>query len=790
VYNPKLGKGSFTRPEKQDLRKKIMKLVLVESPTKARKLTGYLGQEYVVRASVGHIRDLPKSKMGVDIEHGFEPEYLVPKDKAKVVKELKILAGRADQIILATDPDREGEAIGWHLREILAASGDGKTAKKVKKAEGEGEPVVSPERFVRATFHEITKSAILDAINHPTTLNMALVDAQQARRVLDRLVGYSVSPVLWKKIRYGLSAGRVQSVALRLIVEREREIENFKPDEYWEVDVLLNTQKITQPHPLNGDVIRIDSYFQNNTFENVPEGMFVARVVELQQAKYDPKKETDVQPLLPKLQTATYIIKSVEKKERRRTSLPPFTTSTLQQQASTRFGYTSKNTMRMAQGLYEEGLITYHRTDSVNLSQQSLEMAQNYIRQEFGPQYLPASPRIFSTKTKNAQEAHEAIRPTDTNIDREYVQSKLSDQHAKVYDLIWRRFIASQMESAVYDQTTVLVQAKGQGSSADLDATLKATGSTLKFDGWMKLFPNQGDILLPSLEENQPVNYVETNAAQKFTQPPPRFNDASLIKTLESEGIGRPSTYASIISVIEDRGYVERKEKKFYPTPIGCAVNDFLTKYFMTIMDYKFTANMEDDLDAISRGEKDWKKIVSDFYTPLNKTIQEVVDTADRAQIPTEKTGQPCPKCGESEHGEVVIRAGKFGKFKSCSRFPQCDFTENIVNKVDGVKCPLCQEGDVVIKPTRYGKDFYSCTRYPGCTWASWSKPAPETRITPEQWAIQQAERAERQKVRLAQQKNNPTAKSSARTAKIKKAPAKRKKKPAAKSTKKKTKAK
>jgi DNA topoisomerase-1 len=734
-----------------------MKLVLVESPTKARKLTGYLGQEYVVRASVGHIRDLPKSKMGVDIEHGFEPEYMVPRDKAKVVKELKILAGRADQIILATDPDREGEAIGWHLQEILAGSDD-KKLKKTKKSGEEGELAVSPERFVRATFHEITKSAILDAINHPTTLNMALVDAQQARRVLDRLVGYSVSPVLWKKIRYGLSAGRVQSVALRLIVEREREIENFKPEQYWEVDVLLNTQKVAQSPPSNTLEKSTDKYFQNNTIENIPEGMFVARVVELKKSKYEPKVEADVQPLLPQLETAQYKVQSIEKKERRRVSLPPFTTSTLQQQASTRYGYTSKNTMRMAQGLYEEGLITYHRTDSVNLSQQSLEMAQSYIRQEFGSQYLPPSPRIFSTKTKNAQEAHEAIRPTDTQIDREYVQSKLSEQHAKVYDLIWRRFVSSQMEAAVYDQTTVLVEAKGREAATDFAATLKSSGSTLKFDGWMKLFPNQGDTLLPALEENQAVQYEETNAAQKFTQPPPRFNDASLIKTLESEGIGRPSTYASIISVIEDRGYVERKEKKFFPTAIGCAVNDFLTKYFMTIMDYKFTANMEDDLDAISRGEKDWKKIVSDFYAPLDKTIKEVVDTADRAQIPTEKTGQACPKCGETEHGEVVIRTGKFGKFKSCSRFPQCDFTENIVNKVEGVKCPLCQEGDVVIKPTRYGKDFYSCTRYPECNWASWIRPTPETRVTPEQWAIQQAERAERQKARLAQQKGGTNA--------------------------------
>lgn len=703
-----------------------MKLVLVESPTKARKLSSYLGHGFVVRASLGHIRDLPKSKMGIDIQHGYKPEYLIPKEKAKVVKELTTLSHDADEIIIATDPDREGEAIGWHLKEILSQN----NKKKTKKLE-----------FVRATFHEITKAAILDAINHPSKLNMHLVDAQQARRVLDRLVGYTVSPVLWKKIRYGLSAGRVQSVALRLIVEREVEIENFKPDEYWELDVLLNTE-VTE-----GKAEKAIAAFKENKPENLPKSMFVARVVEVHGKAYAPTAEKDVTPVLTLLDKAKYSVNSVEKKERTRVSLPPFTTSTLQQQAATRLGYTSKNTMRLAQQLYEEGVITYHRTDSVNLSTQSLDMARAYIQEQYGPSYLPAQPRYFATKTKNAQEAHEAIRPTEAIMTVERVKeecSGLTDQHLKLYDLIWRRFLASQMESAVYDQTSVLVDA----TAGQQDAVLKASGSVLKFDGWMKLFPNQGDSMLPPVEPKQDLHFVTANSAQKFTQPPPRYNDASLIKTLEQEGIGRPSTYASIISVIEDRGYVERKEKKFFPTAIGRAVSDFLMKYFMEIMDYKFTANMEDDLDAIARGEKEWEKIIGEFYVPFEKNVEKVVDKAERAQIPVEKTGEPCPKCGPTEKGEIVIRTGRYGKFKSCSRFPECDFTENIVNKVEGVVCPVCQEGEVIIKPTRYGRDFYSCSKYPECDWASWGKPAPGTKISAAQWKKMKAEREERRKAR------------------------------------------
>lgn len=678
----------------------------------------------MVRASVGHIRDLPKSKMGVDIEHNFTPEYLVPREKKKVIVELQTLAKKADLVIIATDPDREGEAIGWHLEEVLAGK---------------------DRQFVRATFHEITKSAILDAINHPVKLNMDLVNAQQARRVLDRLVGYSVSPVLWKKIRYGLSAGRVQSVALRLIAEREEEIEAFKPEEYWEVYVLVAVENTNQQMTAEQveQLVRGDK--NGPTLAN---SQFIAQVIEADGKAFEPKSGADVSPLQQTIASGKYQVKSVDRKERRRASLPPFTTSTMQQQAATRFGYTSKNTMRLAQQLYEEGLITYHRTDAVALSQQSLDMVRAYIPATYGASYLPAQPRYFANSSKNAQEAHEAIRPTDVKASAETVKARgLTEQHAKLYDLIWRRFVGSQMESAVYDQTTVFALAELAGHPT---VTLKATGSILKFDGWMKLFPNQGDTILPSVSAAQPLFYNGHHAAQKFTQPPPRYNDASLIKTLEKEGIGRPSTYASIISVIEDRGYVERREKKFFPTAIGRAVNTFLKTHFEKIVDYKFTANMEDDLDAVSRGEKEWHNIVSEFYKPLATTIDQVVDKAERAQIPVEKTGETCPKCGATEHGEIVIRTGRFGKFRSCSRFPECDFTEAIVNMVDGVTCPLCQQGQVVIKPTRYGRDFYSCSRYPNCDWASWQKPQPGFTLTAEEWAKEKALREERRKAREA----------------------------------------
>lgn len=699
-----------------------MKLVIVESPTKARKLAGYLGPEFQVEASVGHVRDLPKSSLGIDVDHDFEPTYEVDPEKKKVISTLKKYAKQADTIVLATDPDREGEAIAWHIQYLLAQ-------------------IAGKKEFVRATFHEITKQAVLDAIGHPGKINQELVDAQQARRVVDRLVGYQLSPVLWKKVRRGLSAGRVQSVALRLIVEREREIEAFKPDEYWEVDVALAVDQQTGPVFVDGKLPT-----------SIPANMLIARVIEVDQQQYSPTTQAVVDPVTDKLAGARYQVKQVEKKQRKRVSLPPFTTSTLQQTAATRLGFTSKQTMRLAQQLYEEGLITYHRTDSVALSQQSLEMARQHIQHQFGVDYLPVAPRYFRSNAKNAQEAHEAIRVTDVFLSEEQVigvSSKFTQQHQKLYSLIWRRFVASQMQEAVYDQTTILIGAQ----ATSFQATLKTTGSILKFDGWMRLFPAGDDVIIPDVTSDQVLNYIDTNAAQKFTQPPARYNDASLVKELEKRGIGRPSTYASIISVIEDRGYVTRDAKRFVATPVGTTVSDFLLQHFASIMDYDFTAEMEEDLDRIALGKKEWRQIVSTFYKPLAKQITEVTKTADRAQIPVEKTGQPCPTCGSTDQGEVVIRSGRFGKFKSCSRYPDCDFTENLVEKLADRHCPLCKEGDVIIRKSRWGKPFYGCSRYPQCDWASWGKPDPNLSLTTEEWATMQAARKAKAAARKSNQK-------------------------------------
>ncbi|GIK83451.1 MAG: DNA topoisomerase 1 [Patescibacteria group bacterium] len=711
-----------------------MNLVIVESPTKAKKLKHFLGSEYQVEASVGHIRDLPKTGLGVDVEHDFEPTYEVSENKVKVVTKLKQAASHAEKIYLATDPDREGEAIAWHIKYLLE--------------EGKGKKKTNAE-FFRATFHEITKSAVLKAIEHPSKINKDLVDAQQARRVLDRLVGYKVSPVLWKKIRRGLSAGRVQSVALRLVVEREREIEAFKAEEYWELTTALSTKQ---------DKRKVFSK-EGKLDDDLPEHIFAGLVSQVNSKKFTPTKQADVEPVLAVLPTAEYVVNLVEKKERNRSSLPPFTTSTLQQKAATSFGYSGKQTMQIAQQLYEEGLITYHRTDSVTLSQTAIEMAREYIGSQFGQQYLPEKPRVFAKQSKNAQEAHEAIRVTDIGVTHKDIQgksSRFSTQHAKLYELIWKRFIASQMETAIYDQTSVdVVFTPKEVKNSIKQGIIKITGSVLKFDGWMRLFPNREDSLIPELTKGQQVHFTDLFAAQKFTQPPARYNDASLIKELEKRGIGRPSTYASIISVIIDRGYIERTQKKFFATPVGMTVTDFLLKYFEQIMDYEFTAEMEEDLDRISLGKKKWKDIVGTFYGPLEKKIETVTDKAERTQIPVEKTGEKCPTCGDTEHGEIVIRTGRFGKFKSCSRFPECKYTENIVEIVEDVVCPLCGKGEVTIKNTRWGKPFFGCSTYPTCNWASWKKPEKGEKITQSQWDELQKKREERKQKWLESRKGS-----------------------------------
>lgn len=717
-----------------------MNLVIVESPAKARKLKSYLGDKFEIEASVGHIRDLPKKELGVDVEDNFEPTYVIVYGKKKVVNELRKLAKKAEKIYLAMDPDREGEAIAWHVKNLLA----------------EKLPADKKDIFARATFHAITKTNVAKAIENPGKLNSDLIDAQQARRILDRLVGYKVSPVLWKKVRRNLSAGRVQSPALRLIVEKEREIEAFEPDEYWELDVALSAED-KKPK----------TYFEDNKpLDDLPEDILISRVYELDGEKYEPTSEKDVTGVVKALKKSDYKVKEVEKKERRRWSLPPFITSTLQQQAAHRLHMTSKQTMSLAQHLYEEGLITYHRTDSVNLSKQALGMARKHIKAEYGEKYLPKKTRVFKSKSKNAQEAHEAIRVTDLKLKPDQVPGKgkkLGKRHQQLYDLIWRRFVASQMEKAVYDQTRINIEAKPQEKTDSFKtAGLKANGSVLKFDGWMKLFPSGSDTFLPDLDEGQPLNYLDMSAAQKFTQPPARYNDASLVKELEKKGIGRPSTYASIISVLENRTYVERDDRRFKPTVIGTTVNDFLVKNFDEIVDYDFTAEMEEDLDRIARGEKEWRKIITDFYKPFAKNIEDVIENADRAKIPVEKTDRVCPDCHQEEGGKLVIRTGRYGKFYSCDRFPDCKYTENYTEKLEGYKCALCGEkegGEVVIKNTRGGSTFYGCSRYPDCDWASWKKPKKGETVTLEEWAEIQAKREARKKKRKKKKINSKKSK-------------------------------
>ena len=724
-----------------------MKLVIVESPTKARKLAGFLGSDYQVESSVGHVVDLPKSKLGVDVEHNYEPIYEVAPDKEKVVKKLLSLAKKASTIYLAADPDREGEAIAWHLKNIL------------QKLDGKN---IKASQFKRATFHEITKDAVTQAIENPGSINTDLVDAQQARRVLDRFVGYKVSPLLWKKIRRGLSAGRVQSVALRLVVEREKEIQAFKAEEYWEVGALLDSDLKRASQKLK--LTRNEDGALN--LENLPTGTFFADLIKVNNKKYEPKTAADVKPVVAALQAATYQVQNIETKKRNRGAFAPFITSTLQQAAANRLGYTSKQTMSLAQQLYEEGLITYHRTDSYNLSGKAVAAARDYIGKSFGAAYVPEKPNFYGKKSKNAQEAHEAIRVT--NISRGEIEAgnyaRFTSSHAKLYNLIWRRFIASQMTPAVYDQTNVDVIAEHKKDTY----LLHTTGSQLKFDGWTKLFSNSEDRILPSLQAKQNLNFVVESALQKFTQPPARYNDASIIKKLEELGIGRPSTYASIISVIIDRGYVDRTQKKFFATPIGMTVNDFLVAHMENLVAYDFTAQMEDELDDIARGEKKWQTVIDEFYQPFIKNLTTVDNEAPRAKVPVEETGENCPLCHADEGGQVVIRIGRFGKFKSCSRYPECKYTQNMVEKLPDQHCPLCGEGEIVIKPSRYGKNFYGCSNYPNCNWASWSKPEPGLKITSQQWAEMQAAREARKAARAAKQKTGKSSKTATKKTKAK----------------------
>lgn len=680
-------------------------LVIVESPTKARTLSRYLGKDYRIEASMGHIRDLPKGALGVEVENNFEPDYIIPRDKKKRVNELKKTAQEAETLILATDPDREGEAIAWHLKHIIT---DGKGKK--------------PKDIRRVVFHEITESAIKKAFEHPRELNIPLVDAQQARRVLDRLVGYKLSPLLWKKIKRGLSAGRVQSAALRLIVEREEEIKSFKPQEYWSIEAELECR------------------VKNSESKIEESKIFLAALVEINGKKAEIKNEAESHEHVQFLQNANFSIDKVTKKEVKRTPAPPFTTSTLQQAAGNKLGMTAKRTMMIAQNLYEQGFITYMRTDSVNLSPESVIAARDFIENSFGKVYLPEGSRVYTSKSKNAQEAHEAIRPTNMKLTPDKLDGDgFTRDHRRLYELIWKRMIASQIADAVFDQTSIDVKAIHQSSA--ISYLLRASGSVLKFDGWMRVYgvshelstkdqenkdeaevdgegqDSKNQILPEGLMEGQKASLNQLFPKQHFTQPPPRFTEASLIKKLEELGIGRPSTYAPILSTIQDRYYVERQERKFIPTELGFAVMNFLMQHFPDVFDYAFTASMEDQLDEISRGEREWRQTIGSFYNPFEKKLEKTLETAEKVQLTVEEVDKDCPKCGK----KLVVRMGKFGKFLACSGFPDCKHTETIEEKVD-VNCPDCG-GEVVIRKTRRGKSFFGCKNWPNCKFASWTKP-------------------------------------------------------------------
>ena len=677
----------MVKPEKYASRSG--KLVIVESPAKAKTVGRFLGKGYTVRASVGHVRDLLRSQLSVDVEHNFQPKYRVPNEKKTVVKELKQLAKEAAEVYLATDPDREGEAISWHLMEAAA---------------------IDPKLAKRVVFHEITEGAIQEAFANPRAINMDLVNAQQARRILDRLVGYSISPILWEKVRSRLSAGRVQSVALRLIVEREREIEAFLPVEYWSIGAELRPVGEKQT--------------------------FLTKLAKVDEKDPELGSEAVVQPLLTDMEKAEYVVTRVKRGERRRKPSAPFITSTLQQEASRKLGYTAKRTMGLAQGLYEgldvgeggtTGLITYMRTDSINIAEVAREETRAYIAKRYGNDFLPAKPPEYKTRAVGAQEAHEAIRPTSVLHEPEKVKPFLEPAMFKLYNLIWQRFVASQMESAVFDTLSVDVTGKG----SDHTYTLRAAGSSVKFPGFLVVYEEAKDedakpggeedemnVRIPvSIAEGQKQDLLRLIPEQHFTQPPPRFTEASLVQAMEENGIGRPSTYAPILSTIQARGYVERVDKRLNPTDTGILVNDLMMQYFPEIVDLKFTANMETDLDKIAEGQAQWEKVMQEFYTPFEVKVKRAQAEMPQTNTGPEPIGRACPECGK----DLVIRYGRYGKFISCSGFPECRHTEAWLLKI-GVECPK-DHGEIVERKTRKGRTFFGCANYPTCDFTSWKRP-------------------------------------------------------------------
>lgn len=653
-------------------------LVIVESPAKAKTIKKYLGGDYEVIASMGHVRDLPKSKMGIDFENNFQPQYIDMKGKEDVIKELKKYAKKCDHIYLATDPDREGEAISWHIAQMLGLDLNDNN---------------------RVAFNEITKTGVQTGMSHPHKIDLDLVNAQQARRILDRIVGYKLSPFLWKKVKRGLSAGRVQSVAVRLIVDREKEVKEFVPQEYWSIDA-----KFTAPSSRK---------------------VFAAKLSAIDGKKAEIANKEQSDEILKRLENAVYTVTDVKKRVTKKQPAPPFITSTLQQEASKRMGFQAKRTMKAAQELYEGveiegmgavGLITYMRTDSLRISDEARAAAAKCIEDIYGKEYLPPSPRVFKSK-KNAQDAHEAIRPSLPELTPDRVKSSLTTDQFKLYKLIWERFIASQMANALLDTASVTIEAEG--------CTFKASGYSVKFDGFTKLYEEKKDSdeennkMLPPIQKDDICKLKEILGNQHFTQPPARFTEASLIKTMEENGIGRPSTYAPTITTIISRMYVERDGKQLKPTALGEVITDLMKDHFKHIVDAKFTAKMENDLDSVERGETNWVDTLDVFYKDFEKVLAKAEKAMEgkRVKVPDEETDVVCDQCGR----KMVIKIGRFGKFLACPGFPECKNTKKIVQETKGT-CPLCGH-KMVQKKSKKGRSFYGCDNYPECNFMTWHVP-------------------------------------------------------------------
>ena len=675
----KTSKAKNTKNAKTSGKKSSPKtLVIVESPAKAKTIERHLGKNYIVRASMGHLRDLPKSQFGIDVENEFSPKYINVRGKGDLIRALKKEAKNADKIYLASDPDREGEAIAWHLAFILG---------------------VDPEKDCRIVFHEITKPAIEEAVLHPRPIHMEQVDAQQARRMLDRIVGYKLSPLLWRKVRKGLSAGRVQSVTVRLICDREREIDAFQSEEYWTVEAKLKKGK----------------------------NAFTADVTHAHGKKLSLHSEVETSRLTEDLAQQDFKVKEVKRSERHKKPASPFTTSSLQQDAARKLGFTSGRTMMIAQQLYEgivlgrhgsTGLITYMRTDSTRISNLAIDEARSYLTEEYGKEYIPTRPNIYAMG-KKAQDAHEAIRPTSILRAPSDVEQYLNRDQLRLYTLIWQRFAASQMSAAVYDTIAAQIAAG--------DYQLRAHGSKLKFKGYTAVYvgaeiaKKEKDTLLPELEAGDMLALSELKPEQHFTEPPPRYNDASIVKTLEEMGIGRPSTYAPIIETIQKRGYVERREKQFRPTELGFIVTDMLEEYFKDIVDVKFTANLEGELDEVADGTLNKNDLLRKFYAPFEETLKNAEEVIGTVEIPDEVTDIPCDKCGRM----MVVKQGRFGKFLACPGFPDCRNAKPLLRDT-GVACPKCG-GKIVERKSRRGRAFFGCDRYPDCDYTTWDEPQQET---------------------------------------------------------------